>query len=146
VDSGGKAIQGIGFTLYNEDGTKIEIDEKTTDTEGNLLFENLEWGTYQIVETNSLGYIAAKPIVVTINSDNAESGVKYTITNSKESIPDKEDTGIQSVEVQDEVPQGGIIQVLAFTGVTPVIPIAGISTIAGGLGLFIASLIKRRRK
>jgi hypothetical protein len=40
----------------------------------------------------------------------------------------------------------GGIQVLAFTGIDPIIPISAGSAIAGGLGLFITSLLKRNRK
>ncbi len=37
----------------------------------------------------------------------------------------------------------GVIQVLAFTGMDPIIPIAGIGTVLIGFGLFIVSLKKR---
>ncbi len=40
----------------------------------------------------------------------------------------------------------GVIQVLAFTGISPVISISGFSTIAGGLALVVMSLVKKIRR
>jgi hypothetical protein len=113
------------------------------------VLDKLPWGTYELKETLAPAGFFIDPTVYTykisgnaLYDPNDGLTVEAKVTNAPipGPGPEPEPTPAPTGAV------AGIIQVLAFTGVAPVIPIAGISTIAGGLGLFIASLIRRRRK
>ena len=62
---GNKRLDGVVFTLAKEDGT--EIGSKTTDSNGELKFEDLEEGVYTVSETKAKhGYSLVEPFTVTI--------------------------------------------------------------------------------
>lgn len=64
-----KPLAGVEFTIYSFDGT--EIQKGTTDSDGKVVFENLDYGTYILKETKTVdGYILdSKPKVINIGHD-----------------------------------------------------------------------------
>lgn len=63
---GNKFLSGVTFSLTQEDGS--EIGTKTTDENGEVLFEDLKEGTYTVTETKTTNghSLLAKPFTVTI--------------------------------------------------------------------------------
>lgn len=63
---GNKFLPGVTFSLTQEDGS--EVGTKTTDENGEVLFEDLEEGTYTVTETKTTNghSLLAKPFTVTI--------------------------------------------------------------------------------
>lgn len=62
---GDKRLEGVAFTLAKEDGT--EIGSKTTDSNGELKFEDLEEGIYVVSEVKTKeGYSLVEPFTITI--------------------------------------------------------------------------------
>ena len=62
---GDKRLEGVVFTLAKEDGT--ELGSKTTDSNGEIKFEDLEEGTYVVSEVETRkGYSLVEPFTVTI--------------------------------------------------------------------------------
>ncbi|API93193.1 adhesin [Virgibacillus pantothenticus] len=58
-DADGRPLEGVGFTLYHEDGSRVKdkngniISELTTNAEGKLAIEGLEQGKYYFQETTA---------------------------------------------------------------------------------------------
>lgn len=62
---GDKRLKGVAFALAKEDGT--ELGNKTTDSNGEIKFEDLEEGTYVVSEVETRkGYSLVEPFTVTI--------------------------------------------------------------------------------
>lgn len=62
---GDKRLEGVVFTLAKKDGT--ELESKTTDSNGEIKFEDLEEGTYVVSEVETRkGYSLVEPFTVTI--------------------------------------------------------------------------------
>lgn len=62
---GDKRLEGVVFALAKEDGT--ELGSKTTDSNGEVKFEDLEEGTYVVSEVETRkGYSLVEPFTVTI--------------------------------------------------------------------------------
>lgn len=62
---GDKRLKGVVFALAKEDGT--ELGSKTTDSNGEIKFEDLEEGTYVVSEVETRkGYSLIEPFAVTI--------------------------------------------------------------------------------
>lgn len=64
-----KPLAGVEFTIYSFDGT--EIQKGKTDSDGKVVFENLDYGTYILKETKTVdGYILdSKPKIINIGKD-----------------------------------------------------------------------------
>lgn len=64
-----KSLAGVEFKIYSFDGT--EIQKGTTDSDGKVVFENLDYGTYILKETKTLdGYILdSTPKIINIGKD-----------------------------------------------------------------------------
>jgi hypothetical protein len=123
------------------------------------VLDELPWGTYELIETLAPAGFSIDPTVYTykisgnaLYEPNDGLTVEANVTNAP--IPGGGTTTITTTTTTPAAPilavagiaTPGIIQVLAFTGADPAIPIAGIGAITGGLGLFIASLIRKRKK
>lgn len=92
-DTTGEVIEGAKFIIKKEDnGSFIQIgEEKTTGSDGKIIFDNLEEGKYQIIETQSKeGYsLLAEPIEVNLPYKVAK-GEKDNITGES-NTPDYSD-------------------------------------------------------
>ena len=92
-DTTGEVIEGAKFIIKKEDnGSFIQIgEEETTDSDGKIIFDNLEEGKYQIIETQSKeGYsLLAEPIEVNLPYKIAK-GEKDNITGES-NTPDYSD-------------------------------------------------------
>lgn len=142
LDEDGDPMTGAGFTLYNSAGTVVVRAEEMVDAAGKVAFENLDWGSYLIVETTVPDdYEKADDVAVTIDAENAGKTVNVTVTND----PEDTTTTVTVAGLTEGIQVLGITE-LPFTGMHPAIPISGISSILIGAGLFMASLKKRFRK
>ncbi|OQA22455.1 MAG: Cna protein B-type domain protein [Actinobacteria bacterium ADurb.Bin346] len=130
----GLPVAGATYNIFDNNGALVGTVVTGPDGTANVTL--VSWGTYTVREESApAGYILDMreyTVIVSSSSINVNLNVQNTPVTTTVTV-----AGISSP---------GVIEVLAFTGVAPVIPIAGISTIAGGLGLFTASLIRRRRK
>ena len=141
TDPGGALLDGAGFTIYYKASGNPVMPERFT-SGGLVTFSGLAWGTYIIAETTPpAGYDASDPVEVTIDAFNAEAGVTVTRINT----PTTTTTTITTLGIASP---GGIevlgIQELPFTGLNPLIPISGLSTIfAGGLMVALSAIRKR---
>ena len=126
----------------------------TTGPDGKANFTNLPWGVYELKETIApAGYkLDAVTHIVKIGGDllfNPIPAPYGYIDVTNDPIPPSVTTTTVITTGDTGITVAGLtegIQVLAFTGIDPLIPISGGSAIAGGLGLFIVSLLKRNRK
>ena len=96
-DTTGEVIEGAKFIIKKEDnGSFIQIgEEETTDSDGKIIFDNLEEGKYQIIETQSKeGYsLLAEPI---------EVNLPYKVTKGeKDNITGESNTPDYSDETYD---------------------------------------------
>lgn len=92
TDDRGNKLEGVEFELWNSDRTQ-SLGKKKTDDEGKITFENLDYGTYWLKETETLpGYIL---------DDNF---VKIQITSEIYKLPTDEDGNVvQGKDVYDQL-------------------------------------------
>ena len=89
------ALQGVTYELYGStgEGENVQIDEnnkigetQTTDTKGQVTFDDLVPGTYFLVETSAPeeGYLVnSEPVEVTVARDGANNNVVTVAQNNK---------------------------------------------------------------
>ncbi len=145
-DESGATLDGAGFTLYYKDSGNPVMPERFT-SGGMVTFDGLGWGTYIISETTVPGgFNKAGDVEVTIGPSNAEAGVAVTITNTKTPPPPTPPSPPTTTTTGGGIQVLGI-QELPFTGMNPVIPISGVSTIfAGGLMVVLSTIRRRFRR
>lgn len=142
TDPAGAPLDGVGFTIYYKASGNPVMPERLT-SGGLVTFDGLVWGSYTIVETTPpAGYDTSDPVDVIIDASNAESGV----TVSRIDTPTAGGGGLTVLGIAS--PGTGIevlgISELPFTGMSPLIPISGISTIfAGGLMVVLSTIRKK---
>jgi hypothetical protein len=145
-----------GRTSPNSYPYQTEFTE-ITDANGQASFTGLPWGFYSLTEEAApAGYkVHVGSYDIGIGGDTFfkanQQGLPETygyidvtddpIGHHDDPIPEPEDEGTITVAGLTEG-----IQVLAFTGLDPIIPISGAGALMGGLGLLIASLKTRRNK
>lgn len=112
TSTSGTTLPGATFTLYNSDGTTVK-DTATSNSNGNVQFDNLYSGTYIIKETAApSGYIASKDTwTVEVGSSNVKmyktgDSSKTAVTTIQNSTEKEEATknltNGKSAEVIDE--------------------------------------------
>jgi uncharacterized surface anchored protein len=140
------AVSGVGFTLYASDGTTIVAGEKFTDGTGKVTFGSLPYGTYIVRETKGIPrYSLAADQTVVIDSTTVASVISLTFTNTPATVT-VTGGGITVAGITTPGITPGIIQILAFTGLDPIIPISGGSAVIGGLAMLLATLRRKRNK
>jgi len=99
ADHHDKLLEGALFELYDSENNLV--DKKTTDVNGQIVFENLEWGEYTLIETKAPeGYRKLiEKISVKITKD--ELHVTKTVKNA---------------QIDWEIPKTGGIGTLVFYG------------------------------
>ena len=86
TSTSGTTLPGATFTLYNSDGTTVK-DTATSNSNGNVQFDNLYSGTYIIKETAApSGYIASKD-TWTVEVGSSSSNVKMYKTGDNSKTP-----------------------------------------------------------
>lgn len=86
TSTSGTTLPGATFTLYNSDGTTVK-DTATSNSNGNVQFDNLYSGTYIIKETAApSGYIASKD-TWTVEVGSSSSNVKMYKTGDSSKTP-----------------------------------------------------------
>ena len=134
-----KTLHGSEFTLYDKDGKEIEVS--TTDIDGIVIFESIEYGEYIIKETRAPeGYILSKDEnKVSIESTDTKD---LTVTNKKkDSTIDNNEKNNGSLSAKDNLITKNnildkVVSVLPKTGSlfdTVVILSIGILVILSGL-------------
>lgn len=85
-DDAGKALAGVEFTLYDQDGVAVETE--VTDKNGVLDFVDLEVGEYTVKETKTIpGYsLLSEPIKVTIPLILTEEEVKEQSADKSKAV------------------------------------------------------------
>ncbi|HEY4695667.1 MAG TPA: SpaA isopeptide-forming pilin-related protein [Candidatus Hydromicrobium sp.] len=143
TDPSGATLDGAGFTIYYKDSGNPVMPERFT-SGGLVTFDGLEWGTYIISETTvPSGFTKAGDVEVTIGLDNAEAGVTINIIDTKTPPPPPPPPPPPTITTGGGIQVLGI-QELPFTGMDPIIPISGISSIfAGGLMVVLSAIRKR---
>lgn len=68
TNTGSVPLEDITFNLYLQSNNTL-IKTATTDSEGNLSFEDIPYGVYRIEEVVPTGYYGAEDIIVNINND-----------------------------------------------------------------------------
>ncbi|MBC7334080.1 MAG: hypothetical protein H5T85_06470 [Actinobacteria bacterium] len=154
--STGATMSGIGFTIYYKASGNPVYPEAFTNGSGLVTFSGLPWGTYTIVETTPpSGYTAASPVDITITKDNALVGISITLSNTPVPPPPTPPTTTTTTTTTPTLAVAGVatpflevlgVSELPFTGLHPVIPIAAITLIIGGLVLIILAIKKREKE
>jgi hypothetical protein len=130
----GLPVAGAEYWVYNAGGTHVET--LITGPDGSVTVSGFIWGTYSVKEINApAGYLvdpASYPLTIGATATRVFISVQDTPAGG----------GTTTITVAG-LTEGGI-QVLAFTGIDPIIPIAGGSALMAGIAMLIASLIRRR--
>lgn len=95
------ALAGVEFTIYSIDGTKLKSG--ITDTNGKVVFGELDYGTYILKETKTLdGYILdSKPKIINIGKDfKVPTNVEGAKDVSKAFVLDELDENNNKVELR----------------------------------------------
>lgn len=138
-----KVLAGVEFALEKSDGTVIQTYK--TDKYGRIFVKDLEFGTYQFVETRSLsGYeLDATPISFTINKDNASQLVQLTKVNKKKiesTNSSNSSSSLNSSSPRNGRNDGGSTQKTRYPKTNdraePLLAIAGLATMAFAVYLF----------
>jgi len=125
VDEDGKALPGATFTMFSttcpdeatlgqklaswifkSDSIWYVVGEAISDSEGNAVFENVEWGDYVIGETVvPKGYVRTDSSSITdVSIGEGKQDYTYTVVNDKEEEEEEEeekDSSSSSEEVKD---------------------------------------------
>ena len=124
-------VPGAKYNIYDSGSNLVEI--VTTQSDGWAAVTIQNWGTYTVKETFApAGYsLDLATYSVTFDANHIDQ-VLY--------VKDTPTTTTTTVTVAG-LTEG--IQVLAFTGIDPIIPIAGGSAVIAGLAMFLATLRRR---
>ena len=128
-----------------------------TDVNGVAAFTGLPWGFYDLTEE-----VAPAGYKMHVGSYPVGIGGDTFFEANQEELPENygfidvtnDPIGHHDNPIPEPEPEGTItvaalttgVQVLAFTGIDPIIPISGAGVLIGGLGLLIASLKTRRNR
>ena len=83
TNNAGKALEGVEFGFYKEDGTLIET--RLTDKNGNIKILDLEWGSYYFQEIKALnGYkLDTSKLKITIDENNVANTGQIKFVNKR---------------------------------------------------------------
>ena len=171
----GADVSGATYDLFVSDGSGgykeatdawgNNIDPQVTDSGGNAIFDGLLFDTYYVKEiSESSGYYldpTYHEVVVNASTINREFSRTVEVTDvpippptppvtpppvTPPPVTPPPVTPPPVITVAGLTTPPGIIQVLAFTGLDPIIPISGGSAVIGGLAMILATLRRRMRK
>jgi hypothetical protein len=150
----GNPVAGAEYWVYDNNG--VHVETLLTGSDGSVIVSSLKWYiAYTVKEVNApSGYTldpASYPVTFGPTNTNATLNVKDSPTGGggPTPTPTPTPTPLQTITVAGITTPGitpGIIQVLAFTGMDPIIPISGGSAVMGGLAMLLATLRKRQEK
>jgi hypothetical protein len=140
----GSLVEGAEYWIYDINGAHYET--LITGSDGSAVLSGFEMGPYTVKEfKEALGYMLDLTIYtvtfspsntnITLNVQDTPVSIVTVAALTEEAAEVVEVAGISETE--------GTIQVLAFTGMDPIIPISGGSAIAGGLAMLLATLRRR---
>lgn len=143
------AVAGAEYWVYDINGAHYET--LITGSDGSAVLSAFDFGTYTVKEfKEALGYML-DPTIYTVTFSPSNTNITLNVQDTPVSIvtvaalteETVEEEAAEVVEVAGISETEGTIQVLAFTGVDPIIPISGGSAIAGGLAMLLATLRRR---
>jgi hypothetical protein len=148
-------LKGAVFGIYlTPDASGDPIQTVVTGEDGYASTSGLGWGTYYVKEIATVpGYIKDNTVYTVViggngtsvtGSDDSEGIIPFSVINNPEP-PDEPDEPDEPDKPGDSLQVLGI-QELPFTGMNPVIPISGLTTIFSGISMIVLSLIRRKKK
>jgi len=164
INEAEEGLEGAVFGIYNNANTSGDpIETVNSDEEGIITTDGLVWegngNTYYMKELSApAGYNKINTVFeifisghgLTVSNGEEEGIIPFIVTNKKtppEDPEDPEDPEEPEEPEEPDTPEEEIevegLTELPFTGMSTVYPIAGISTLLSGLGLFIWSLVAR---
>ncbi|MCL5072515.1 MAG: SpaA isopeptide-forming pilin-related protein [Actinobacteria bacterium] len=133
----GLPVPGATYNIYNSSAVLVEII--TTGPDGFAAVTLINWGTYTVKEATAPAGYLLDPTTYSITFDAANTSITL---NVKDTPAGGGGGGTITVAGLTE----GTIQVLAFTGMDPIIPISGGSAVIAGLAMILATLRRRTVK
>ena len=160
-------VAGATYNIYDSYGNIVEII--TTGTDGSAAVTLQNWGTYTVKEAAILTGYNLDPSTYSVAFNATNTSITLNVSDSPvvtdggtvtvagltevadltEAVGPTEGTGLIEVAGLTEVAglaegTAGGIQVLAFTGQDPIIPIAGLAALMAGLAMVAITLSKRQ--
>ncbi len=132
----GLPIQGAEYWVYNPSG--VHVETLITGPDGGVTVSGFKWGTYTVVENSAPAGYQVDPTAYTIVFGANSNSVILNVTNSPAGAGGQAAAGITVAGITE-----GGIQVLAFTGIDPIIPVSGGSALVAGLAMLMASIRRR---
>jgi hypothetical protein len=127
----GAPVAGAEYWVFDSNG--VHVETLITGLDGSVMVSGFVWGTYTVKEMFApTGYLVDPTIYTVVIGANST-----TVTLSVKNTP----TGGGRTVTVAGITEG--IQVLAFTGIDPIIPIAGGSAVIAGLAILLATLRRR---
>ena len=130
-----------GFTLYNSSGDAVG-GEKTITGNGVIVWTDLPWDTYKIVETAVPGGYNKMSDITGIVVGDVQQSFSFDRTNIKTPPPPPPASPPTTPPLLEVLG----IQELPFTGMSPFVLISGISTIIAGVVLVVVSMLRRKKR
>jgi hypothetical protein len=155
-NDGNTGINGVTVNLYDntDPGNPILIASTATADDissnpGYYIFQDLIPGDYMVVVDLASGPLSGLLLTTPGSiSQTLVAGMNYPDADFGFVSPPPPPPPPPTTTTDTPPPPPPVLEVagLAFTGVNPAFPIAGISTIIAGFGIFIATVLRRRRK
>ena len=133
----GLPVPGATYNIYDSGSNLVEII--TTGPDGSVAVTLVNWGTYTVKEATAPAGYLLDPTTYTITFDANNTSITLNVKDTPAG-----GGGPPTLTVAGLTE--GTIQVLAFTGMDPIIPISGGSAVIAGLAMLLATLRRRVNK
>ncbi len=130
----GIAVPGATYDIFDSSGNLVE--RVTTGENGSVAVTLQNWGTYSVKEYIAPAGYNLDPASYSVTFNATSTSITLNVTDSPVV------TGGGGTVTVAGLTEGGI-QVLAFTGQAPVIPIAGLTILMAGLAMVAVTLSRR---
>jgi hypothetical protein len=127
----GAPVAGAEYWVFDSNG--VHVETLITGSDGSVTVSGFAWGTYTVKEMSAPAGYLVDPTIYTVVIGANSTTVNLSVKNSP--------TGGGGTVTVGGITEG--IQVLAFTGVDPIIPIAGGSAVIVGLAILLSTLRRR---
>jgi uncharacterized surface anchored protein len=127
----GAPVAGAEYWVFDSNG--VHVETLVTGSDGSVTVSGFAWGTYTVKEMFAPAGYLVDPTIYTVVIGANSTTVNLNVKNSP--------AGGGGTVTVSGITEG--IQVLAFTGIDPIIPIAGGSAIIAGLAILLATLRRR---
>ena len=103
-------------------------------------------GTYTVKEFKEAAGYLLDPTIYTVTFSPSNTNITLNVQDTPKGRGTTGGGTVGTVTVAGLTTPPGVIQVLAFTGMDPIIPISGGSAVIGGLAMILATLRRKRNK